>query len=313
MVPLVSTVIPTRNRAAMLPGAIRSALAQRNRDGSLITQEIIVADDDSTDGTPSVVAEFVRMYPDVVRYHRTKTGTPGGTRNAGAGLARGRFLAFLDDDDEWLPGRLALALAVFQEHPAAAFVYGQATPTDGDLRHADTASPFPALPLAEGHPVAAFLKSSPHLNATLFRRAVFESVNGFDASLSGFEDTDLLLRVVRRHPCYAVQAPLTLMRFHTDGLNNTAKLWQRYQDEARARRYHLSVKDGYRPGFSDRVRLSLRNRGWYVHRFLSGLQRATPRQEFWQSIRYALLTSPFHALKSPLLWQAIRDKGVKVP
>lgn len=308
---LVSTVIPTRNRAGLLPGAVRSALEQEDARGDAISQEIIIADDASTDDTPSVATALVREHPYQVSYRRVCTGTPGGTRNAGARFARGRYLAFLDDDDVWLPERLTKALTVFATAPDSGFVYGQATPTDDCLQPSgDARLDFPALPLAQGHPVGAFMSAPPHLNATLFRRDIFEEVGGFDRTLSGFEDADLLIRIVRRYPCVAIQEPLSLMRFHTDGLNNGAKIWQRYQDETRARRFHLSVRDSYRPRLTERIRLTLRYRGWYVHRFLQGVAKATRREDARDSIRYALLASPIHALKSPLLWRGLQMKGV---
>ncbi|MBC8140121.1 MAG: glycosyltransferase family 2 protein [Armatimonadetes bacterium] len=310
MTPLVSTVIPTRNRAAMLAFAVRSALAQTDANGDPVSQEIIIADDCSTDNTLAVALALKQEQPERVRYRRVQTGTPGGTRNAGAKFATGKYLAFLDDDDAWLPGRLTKALTAFAASPQAGFVYAQATPTDAFLHPAsDSRNDFPLLPLPEGHPVGAFLASPPHLNATLFRRDAFELVGGFNATLSGFEDADLMIRMVRRYPCVAVQEPLALMRTHADSLNSGVKVWQRFQDELRARRFHLSVRDDYRPNFAERLRLSLRCRGWYVSRFLGAVERATRREEVREGVRYALRTSPLHALKSPLLWRALMMKG----
>lgn len=306
---LVSTVIPTRNRASMLAFAVRSALAQTDANNDSISQEIIIVDDCSTDNTRSVVLALKREYPKQVRYRHVRAGTPGGTRNAGAGFATGRYLAFLDDDDAWLPGRLTKGLTAFTASPQAAFVYAQTTPTDSFLHPAsDSGKDFPVLPLPEGHPVAAFLASPPHLNATLFRRDVFEEIGGFDASLSGFEDADLMIRMVRRYPCIALQEPLALMRTHADSLNSGAKVWQRFQDELRSRQFHLSVRDAFRPPFAERLRLSLRCRGWYVSRFLGMVKGATQREDAKQGVRYALLASPLHALKSPLLWRALTMK-----
>ncbi|MBC8140086.1 MAG: glycosyltransferase family 2 protein [Armatimonadetes bacterium] len=311
MNPLVSTVIPTRNRAALLGGAVRSALMQTDTSGKPISQEIIITDDSSTDNTPEIGRAFEREYPGVVRYMNVRTGSPGGTRNIGADAATAPFLAFLDDDDEWLAGRLQRALDAFASHPGTAFIYGQTVPTNGDFEPAPESAPvFPPLPLVEGHPVAAFLRSPPHINTVLFRRELFLAHNGFDRTLSGFEDVDLLVRIVRRHECFAVSEPLARMRFHTDSLNGADKMWARFVDEQRSRRTHLRERDAFRPSFKERVLLSFGYRGWYVHRFLTIAAAANKVGNALvaaKATHYALRVSPLHALKNPLFWQVRRS------
>ena len=113
--PLLSVVIPTWNRAQLVCDAVNSALAQRVGD-----VEVIVVDDASTDATVErLEAEFgtrIRL----LRLDQRRG--PGGARNAGARLARGEFVAFLDSDDVWLPGKLEAELRVFAEFPLAEVV-----------------------------------------------------------------------------------------------------------------------------------------------------------------------------------------------
>ena len=313
MMPLVCTAITTRNRAAMLPGAIRSALAQTDAGGKPIAQEIVIVDDGSTDDTRAVAEKFVRDYPGIVRYVPTRTGSCAGTRNAGIREATAPFFALLDDDDEWLPGRLQKALARFDESPGAALVYGQAIPTDADLQPMPDAAPaFPERHLMmDGHPVEAFLTASPHMNAVLFRRPVFDKHGVFDESLSGFEDTDLMVRIARHEVCLALPEPLTLMRFHTDALNNADRMWKRFVDETRSRQSHFAVIDAHRPPFARRLKINLANRGWYVHRFLTcaaASAAAGNTGAAWQAVLYALKASPLHTLKSPLFWNSHRAR-----
>jgi glycosyltransferase involved in cell wall biosynthesis len=107
--------------------AIESALSQR--EGEV---EVIVVDDGSTDDTAAVLAERFASRIHVLR-HPERRGV-GATRNAGLRVARGQLLAFLDDDDLWLPGKLDAELAVFERFPDAdavvsdslTFVQGQA-------------------------------------------------------------------------------------------------------------------------------------------------------------------------------------------
>lgn len=113
--PLLSVIIPTWNRAQLVRDAIHSALAQR--EGEV---EVIVVDDASTDSTAEVLAH---EFGDLIRVLRLEHRRgPGGARNAGARLARGEFVGFLDSDDVWLPGKLDAELEVFARFPEAQVV-----------------------------------------------------------------------------------------------------------------------------------------------------------------------------------------------
>ena len=110
--PLLSAVIPTRNRAGMVCEAVESALCQRDGD-----VEVIVVDDASTDDTANVLA---RMFASRIRLVRLpERRGAGAARNAGVRMARGELVAFLDDDDLWLPGKLDAELRVFERFPEA--------------------------------------------------------------------------------------------------------------------------------------------------------------------------------------------------
>jgi len=110
--PLLSVVIPTWNRAHIVCEAVDSALKQRPGE-----VEVIVVDDSSTDRTADVLKKTfgsrIHLLP------LTSRRGPGGARNAGALLACGEFLAFLDSDDIWLPGKLDAEQRLFAEFPEA--------------------------------------------------------------------------------------------------------------------------------------------------------------------------------------------------
>ena len=110
--PLLSVVIPTWNRAHVVCEAVASALKQ------LVGEvEVIVVDDASTDDTIALLNRTfgpqIHLLP--LKYRRG----PGAARNAGALLAQGEYVAFLDSDDIWLPGKLAAELRLFGEFPEA--------------------------------------------------------------------------------------------------------------------------------------------------------------------------------------------------
>ncbi|GIX04738.1 MAG: hypothetical protein KatS3mg114_0607 [Planctomycetaceae bacterium] len=112
----VSVVIPTYNRAHLLPRAIQSAL-QNCRSGD----EILVVDDASTDNT----AEVVQQYGPPVHYLPVPHGGAGAARNHGIEQARGDLVAFLDSDDEWLPDKLELMRTTMQQLPHVLFCFSE--------------------------------------------------------------------------------------------------------------------------------------------------------------------------------------------
>ena len=110
----VSVIIPTYNRAACLKLALASVLNQTYQNF-----EIIVVDDASTDGTADVVRGFADARITYVRHdvNRGKVGAGAAARNSGIARAQGTYIAFLDDDDEWLPEKLARQVAVLDRGP----------------------------------------------------------------------------------------------------------------------------------------------------------------------------------------------------
>ncbi|MCE2469888.1 MAG: glycosyltransferase family 2 protein [Dehalococcoidia bacterium] len=114
----VSVIIATYNRAALLPRAVNSILAQTCQDF-----ELLIVDDCSTDDTSQVIAAFSDSRIRAFR-HETNQGLPA-SRNTGVAEARGEYLAFLDDDDEFTPTSLADKLAALEAAPQeVALVYG---------------------------------------------------------------------------------------------------------------------------------------------------------------------------------------------
>ena len=103
--PLVSVVIPTYNRADLIPRAIASVSSQ-----SYQNFEIIVVDDNSQDDTEKVVREIANQ-DSRISYHRHSSNLGGSAaRNTGIKQATGKYIAFLDSDDIWLPQKLELQL-----------------------------------------------------------------------------------------------------------------------------------------------------------------------------------------------------------
>jgi glycosyltransferase involved in cell wall biosynthesis len=173
MIAQISVIMPVFNGAATLTDAIESIRAQG------IPVEIIIVDDGSTDETPRVLEALQRSGR--VTAVRQDNGGPAAARNRGLSLARAPFVAFLDDDDVWLPNKLQLQLDVFARHPDAAIVLGHTALQALDPSRAvwtDVAEP-------------RFLY---HLGAALCRRDAFDRIGAFDPALRSSEDVDWFLR-----------------------------------------------------------------------------------------------------------------------
>jgi O-antigen biosynthesis protein len=197
--PRVSVIVPTFNRADVLPRAVRSVLAQTWTDF-----ELLIVDDGSTDDTQEVVT---RLEDARLRYVRLSTnGGVAAARNRGLRGARGDFIAFLDSDDEWLPGKLAAQLAVFDAAPPeVGLVYtGVECVLPDGRRRVD-------MPEERGDVYREMLgRNVIHGGGSnvLMRRNVVATVGFFDEGLRAIEDYEYWLRVARFFTIDYVAAPL---------------------------------------------------------------------------------------------------------
>jgi len=107
--PKVSIIIPTYNRAYLLPRTIKSVLNQTFKDF-----ELIIVDDGSLDNTREVVEEFQKKDQRVKYIWQENSGRPARPKNVGIKNAKGEYIAFLDSDDEWLPEKLEKQLSLFE-------------------------------------------------------------------------------------------------------------------------------------------------------------------------------------------------------
>jgi len=204
MSPLVSIIVPTKNRAARLPGAIDSALTQ-----SIDDLEVIVVDDASTDGTARYLSDLVQSDHRVrALTHDAATG-PSSARNDGIAVANGRFIAFLDDDDRWYPSKLEEQLAYLDAHPRCSAVTCFFDLTDE--RGGSTA----AFRGPERYPAASLVWANfPASNLGLVRRDAFETIPLFDPELRTCEDWDYWVSCARNHEVATVPKVLAQVVFH---------------------------------------------------------------------------------------------------
>lgn len=214
----VSAVMPVHNRADYVAEALDSALAQ-DFDGL----EVVVVDDGSTDATPDVL----RRYGDRIRVHRQENAGQSAAVNTGVGLARGEFVALLDSDDAWLPGKLARQVPMLDANPRAALLYAAVEMMDADSR--TIADPRPPLRTPQGDVLDELLGGNFIRTPTaVFRRDAFLAAGGYDPALRCANDWDMWLRLATGRPVLRDPATSARYRLHAD---QAVKLRRRLAEE----------------------------------------------------------------------------------
>ena len=188
---MTSIILPTYNRAHLLPTAIKSA------QGSAKDIEIIVVDDGSTDNTPSVCAN----YKDLRVIRLPKNRGLANARNTGILAATGDLIAFLDDDDRRFPNSIDLQSEILTKDPTAALIYGKITCLPNH-------SEWPI----QCHSGDIFWKliecNFIPVTAVLVRKQALLDAGLFDSNLRVAEDWDVWLRIAANHRILAMEEPV---------------------------------------------------------------------------------------------------------
>jgi glycosyltransferase involved in cell wall biosynthesis len=267
---LVTVVIPCYNQAHFLGEAIESVLGQ-----SYPYFEVVVVDD----GSPDKTSEVAARYPGVRLIRQDNQGLAA-ARNSGLAQSEGDYLVFLDADDRLLPEALEAHLDCFGTHPGCAFVSGhiRRIATDGSL----LGTPRQALHRAhvEGdHYLGLLYYNSVWIpGSVMYRRAVFDSVGGFDTTVNGAADYDLYLRIARVFPVHHHGEVVLEYRRHAANMTRdpapmlkaTVTVLRRQRKHVKGnKRYKEAYRTGMRTGqeiygvpLSDEVRNHSRLREW---------------------------------------------------
>lgn len=201
MAPLISVIIPAYNRKHLLLEALASVSAQTFDD-----METIVADDGSTDGTFEAVR---REFPGVRYVRSAHTGFPGRVRNTGAAEASGKYLAFLDSDDLWVPEKIELQMRVFEAHPETALCHTR----ELWLRNGKEVSQAGQIHKREGIIFSDSLRKCIIGPSTVvMEKTLFDMYGGFREDLEIAEDYELWLRITCSNPVAYSDSALTVKR-----------------------------------------------------------------------------------------------------
>lgn len=210
--PQVSVVVTTFNRLAWLRRALLSVEAQTFGD-----IELIVLDDGSSDGTPEFLTNYRTRFP--FSWQSFENRERSYLRNEGTRRASAPLVAFLDDDDEWLPEKLAKQVAASSAVPEAGMIYCFSTPIDSSGSTRDALAKQHAREYRDqasrGHDFESLARSCLFFTSTIVvKRDVLLGMGGYSEELVGAEDWDLYLRLARDSSIHVVPEELVLYRVH---------------------------------------------------------------------------------------------------
>jgi glycosyltransferase involved in cell wall biosynthesis len=241
LMPTVSAIIPVWNRANLITSAIDSILAQQLPAGCSL--QVIVVDDGSTD---DLVGALRPYGTGVTTIRHDRNAGAAAARNTGIGAARGDYVAFLDSDDVWLPGKLAAQSDVMRKNSwsASCTAYYLSRPGRPEI----VSPPYETGEIGlEDLVWGCFVSPGSTL---MFERAVFDEIGAFDTGLQRLEDWDWLLRYARGRKLGFLAAPLA--RIEVSPGSDAARvhrileyLWTKHQRDLspRDRRHFAAALD----------------------------------------------------------------------
>ncbi|MGB6298836.1 MAG: glycosyltransferase family A protein [Rivularia sp. (in: cyanobacteria)] len=183
-----SVIIPAYNASQYLSETINSVLAQTFTDF-----ELLIIDDGSTDNTAEIANYYCQLDNRVKLISQTNQGVSK-TRNRGINIAKGKYIAFLDSDDQWLPNKLTTHIEHFNRSPNLGISFGRIEFMTSDSKPTNSFSHSRLFQITLEHLYYENLIVTPS-NAVI-RRNIFDSIGGFDFSLSGTEDAELFFRII---------------------------------------------------------------------------------------------------------------------
>ena len=224
--PEFSVIIPTYNRAKYLKKAIKSVLKQTYRNF-----EVIVVDDGSKDKTKKVAKRFGGQ----IRYIRQKHRGPSAARNTGIKHARGRYIAFLDSDDKFLPRKLEKNRQFLLKHPKCKFLYSWYYDVNRKGKRVKLVKTPRCKSKKEIQKKLYKRKFTIRTSTVVVKRQCFDEVGYFNPKYLRSQDWDMWLRLVAKYRAYCQRIPLTEYRRHKRRISRGKKS-----------RYHAAIRKNAR-------------------------------------------------------------------
>jgi glycosyltransferase involved in cell wall biosynthesis len=263
-VDLVSVIIPSRNRCERLAGAIESVMKQ-----SWSNIEVIVVDDASTDDTPQYLAGLLNDGGILLKVVRNEIAQGGsGARNQGIALAQGQYVAFLDDDDVWLPEKLTRQIGMMKANPSAS-----AASCSFWVQHSSGKRALKHVVMPRESQQILHTNHLGGASMCLTTRQMLIDIGGFDATLRSGQDWDLWIRLNDRGRVVVCADPLVSYIYH-QGVSITGNLMSKY----------LGTRRLY---FKYRIRMTDVTRKHHLNELIFYKKVLNPHQ--WMSLPHELL------------------------
>lgn len=237
--PVISVIIPTFNRAHYIKSSIDSVLAQE-----ISGVEIIVVDDGSTDGTESILRDYVQK--GFVTYYRQKNQGPSSARNTGIERSNGEYICFLDSDDILLADSIRVRLSIHQKHTNLGlvctdfkkiqirderYVYSDNILFDEDFINLKVSDYIKSI----DRDVIFFsskiqydllvLRQLVSIGTVMIPRSVFDDIGYFDENLLIAEDIDLWFSILRKYDFAFVSVCTAAYLSHDDNITKNIPLY----------------------------------------------------------------------------------------
>jgi len=220
----VSVIIPTYNRADLLPRAINSVLNQIFQNF-----ELIIVDDGSTDNTRQVVEEFQKKDKRIKYIWQENSGAPAKPRNTGIKNSQGEYIAFLDHDDEWLPQKLEKQLEIFEKNHQNNLGFvgcNNFIIKEDKIQEYKTPKYKNILPeILE----KCFIRSC---SGVIIKKSVLNKVGFFDENLKTGDDWDMWIRtIINGYSFDFVDKPLFKYYIHSENISAPKNIKKVIADE----------------------------------------------------------------------------------
>jgi glycosyltransferase involved in cell wall biosynthesis len=246
--PRVTILLTCYNHLAYLPAALDGIRAQTFQD-----YEVIAIDDGSTDGS----REWLAAQPRIQLVLNEKNLGTYGTLNKGLDLATGEFIAVLNDDDVWMPEKLAKQVLLLDANPTVGLVHTEGEFIDGK------GVVFEGEPLGFKFPrfetgdilLDLVYENKIIASAALFRASIVKEIGGFNENYFGSGDWEMWFRIAEHYQVGCVNEKLSQYRVH--GANASHKLEKIWRDDQMLREWMLPRLEDLESRFpADRLKLA---------------------------------------------------------
>ncbi|WP_203268580.1 glycosyltransferase [Streptococcus uberis] len=219
----ISVIIPAYNSEKTIERALNSVRLQSSAE---LILEVLVIDDGSTDSTAHIVENFQTKYIEFPLKIISKTNSGvSAARNIGMKIARGKWIALLDSDDEWLSNKLEIQANIINKNTEIDFL--GASHLDGTFKILGKKITSLYRPTIED----VCIKSLPQPSTAIFKKSIFEEIGGFDESRSYAEDGQFFNKICVNYGFYFIPVQLSIYDggkrgFGVSGLSGNIKAMQ---------------------------------------------------------------------------------------